>query len=238
MPFPLHPFVFFFSFLSFLIPPLPLPSHRPHSGFQLGELNVLIDKRLPYEYDLRIHQLFRGPGIKPGMTFDYIGTNVDIAPTLLGLAGIDTPPTMDGKSVVPLIVDPSDPAVPEATRSHILRSTRDGGLQAYRDNWRDSFFYEYYYVDFNAKVEENAKGRGVGVGVEVGRRRRQWMLAAGASHSSDFSDTHPLTQPVPPRVPQYGRSVKQLHWHPPLHGRVCASQLHRVSDQPDQRHCL
>ena len=57
-----------------------------------------------YEHSLRIPQLFMGPGIKRGSKFDFLGTQVDLAPTWLGLAGLDTPEYMDGRSLVPLLV--------------------------------------------------------------------------------------------------------------------------------------
>ena len=61
-----------------------------------------------------------GPGIRPGMQFTQPASNVDVAPTLLGLAGVGAWATkMDGRSVAPLLIDPSDPAVPESTRVHI-----------------------------------------------------------------------------------------------------------------------
>merc|ERR1712147_460925 len=70
-------------------------------GFQLGQFNIPMDKRHVYEWDTKIHLLERGPGIKAGSSFSAAGTQVDIAPTLLGLAGITKPSTMDGKSIVP-----------------------------------------------------------------------------------------------------------------------------------------
>jgi hypothetical protein len=46
--------------------------------------------------------MIRGPGIAPRQAFTEIGSNVDVAPTLLALAGIDpaaTVPPMNGKSL-------------------------------------------------------------------------------------------------------------------------------------------
>ena len=66
--------------------------------------------------------VMRGPGIAAGTSFDYPASNVDVAPTLLGLAGYDELSVhMDGRSIVPLLVDPADPTVLEATRLHIRR---------------------------------------------------------------------------------------------------------------------
>ena len=66
----------------------------------------------------------RGPGIKPGSVFAHPASNVDVGPTLLGLAGVTgyADLTMDGRSIAPLLVDPDDPAVRllPATRAHVL----------------------------------------------------------------------------------------------------------------------
>merc|ERR1719469_864627 len=115
-------------------------------GFQLGQLNIMMDKRQVYEWDTKIHLLATGPGIKPGSSFAQPGTQVDIAPTLLGLAGVPAPQDMDGRSVVPFLVG-SDAELPASTRQHL--DTFD--VDAYRANWREEVFIEYYYVDYNTK---------------------------------------------------------------------------------------
>ncbi len=115
-------------------------------GFQLGEFNLPFDKRHVYDFDIRIHLLIRGPGIKPGSTFDYLGSNVDFAATWLGLAGIERGSGIDGKSIVPLIVDGSDANVPESTAQHLARHD-----ERYVSDWRQSILIEYYFVDNNTK---------------------------------------------------------------------------------------
>lgn len=117
-------------------------------GFQLGQFNIPMDKRHVYEWDTKIHLLARGPGIKAGTVFSQPGTQVDIAPTLLGLAGVEVPQDMDGKSIVPFIVDPADPAVFECTKNHL---TTLGDLDAYSQAWRQEVFIEYYFVNTNIK---------------------------------------------------------------------------------------
>ena len=54
---------------------------------QLGEFNIPMDKRNVYDWNTRIHLLARGPGIKHGSTWNQPATQVDMAPTFLGLAG-------------------------------------------------------------------------------------------------------------------------------------------------------
>jgi len=122
-------------------------------GFQLGEFNLLIDKRQMYDHDTRIHLLVRGPGIAPGSTFDFLGTQVDNAPTWLGLAGVKTPAGMDGKSFAPLLVNPSvGDDIPTQTKAHIA-DVAPRGVVEYAANWRDSVFIEYYFNDANTKCK-------------------------------------------------------------------------------------
>ena len=47
------------------------------------------------------------PGIKAGTTITQPVMNIDVAPTLLDLAGLSIPPIMDGMSMVPLLMPSS-----------------------------------------------------------------------------------------------------------------------------------
>merc|ERR1711879_184228 len=87
--------------------------------------------------------------------FDQPASNVDVGPTLLGLAGINSysiSPPMDGRSVAPLLVDVQDAAVLPATRRHLVRESAvwmksnpgHGNLEDYSLNWRNVHFVEYY----------------------------------------------------------------------------------------------
>ena len=55
-----------------------------------------------------------------GQTIDYVVANIDVAPTLLDMAGIGKPEHMDGESFLPL-------------------------LQGKDVDWRDYLLYEYYW---------------------------------------------------------------------------------------------
>jgi arylsulfatase A-like enzyme len=74
-----------------------------------------------YDPSLRVPMFMRGPGIAKGKHSALLGSHVDLAPTWLGLAGLDTPPEMDGRSLVRDIVDPSAPGVSESTKQHAAR---------------------------------------------------------------------------------------------------------------------
>lgn len=57
-----------------------------------------------YDHGTRVPALFRGPGIQPGLQIDGVIGMVDIAPTILELAGGTVPPEMDGGSFAPLLL--------------------------------------------------------------------------------------------------------------------------------------
>jgi arylsulfatase A-like enzyme len=90
------------------------------NGFAFGE-HGLIDKRTAYEESIRVPLLARCPEIiKPGTKVKQMVLNLDIAPTVLELAGIKKPSQMQGSSFLPLLT----------------------GKQI---GWRDKIFYEYYW---------------------------------------------------------------------------------------------
>ena len=68
-------------------------------GFYLGE-HGLFDKRFMYEEAMRTPLLMRYPGeIKASSKSNQLVQNLDIAPTILNVAGIDVPPDMQGSSL-------------------------------------------------------------------------------------------------------------------------------------------
>ncbi len=90
------------------------------NGFCFGE-HGLIDKRHMYEPSMRIPFLAHCPElIKPGTVVPQMVQNIDVAPTVLDLAGIQAPPYMDGRSFVHLLTGSST-------------------------DWRDEASYEYYW---------------------------------------------------------------------------------------------
>ena len=69
-----------------------------------------------------------GPGIVPGTLLRSVHQHVDFAATWLGLAGIDTPDTMDGKSIVSeLVTNTLDPAVLPSVHRHLQRQQQQSG---------------------------------------------------------------------------------------------------------------
>ena len=71
-------------------------------GFFLGE-HGWFDKRWMFEESLRLPLLVRYPErIQPGQVSDQMVMNIDVAPTLLSLAGVPVPGDMQGRDLGPL----------------------------------------------------------------------------------------------------------------------------------------
>ena len=77
------------------------------NGFLRGEHRLPKGKRRPYEPATRIPLLIAGPGLPAGQTSSELVSNVDIAPTILDLAGASPTRTQDGRSLVPFAESPS-----------------------------------------------------------------------------------------------------------------------------------
>lgn len=71
------------------------------NGWFLGE-HGFTSKVLPYEESMRVPLAIAGPGFRP-RTEARFALNIDIAPTLLDLAGMLVPETMHGHSLVPVL---------------------------------------------------------------------------------------------------------------------------------------
>lgn len=90
------------------------------NGYFYGEHGLSVERRLAYEESIRMPLLVRYPkAIKADTVRDEFALNLDLAPTLLELAGVAVPRAMQGRSLVPL-------------------------LTGKRTAWRDSFLIEYY----------------------------------------------------------------------------------------------
>lgn len=89
------------------------------NGFYLGE-HGLAGKWFMHEESIRVPLVVSGPGVQRGRFVDAMTLNVDLAPTLLDLAGVSPPDTMQGVSL-----------------GAWLRG-------AAPDRWRTEWFYEHW----------------------------------------------------------------------------------------------
>jgi N-acetylglucosamine-6-sulfatase len=77
------------------------------NGFFFGEHRMVGGKFLAYEPAAHLPLLIRGPGIKPGSESGELVSTVDIAPTILELAGAEADKSIDGRSLYPYAHDPA-----------------------------------------------------------------------------------------------------------------------------------
>lgn len=77
------------------------------NGFFYGEHRLTGGKFLAYEPSTHLPLLIRGPGIKPGTSTGELAANIDLAPTILELAGATADKSIDGRSLVPYMKDPA-----------------------------------------------------------------------------------------------------------------------------------
>ncbi|MDO8541955.1 MAG: sulfatase [Opitutaceae bacterium] len=90
------------------------------NGFAFGE-HGLIDKRTAYEWSMRVPLVVQCPAVIPaGSRITKVVANLDIAPTVLEVAGVPIPGGLDGRSFWPLAQGRTVP-------------------------WREELLYEYFW---------------------------------------------------------------------------------------------
>jgi N-acetylglucosamine-6-sulfatase len=72
-------------------------------GYKLGEWRMGCSKEHPYESDVHIPLLVRGPGIAAGTRMTALAANIDIAPTFLEIVGLPPNEEHDGSSMLSLL---------------------------------------------------------------------------------------------------------------------------------------
>lgn len=73
------------------------------NGYHLGEHRLPQGKNTPYEEDIRVPLLVRGPGVRAGAVVEALTGNIDLGPTFAELAGAAAPDFVDGRSLVPFL---------------------------------------------------------------------------------------------------------------------------------------
>jgi len=76
------------------------------NGWMQGEHRIRQGKVVPYEESIRVPLMIRGPGFPAGRQVNTIAANIDLAPTILEVAGATAGLTIDGRSLVPIASSP------------------------------------------------------------------------------------------------------------------------------------
>ncbi len=138
------------------------------NGFCLGE-NRYIGKIAPRDVCTRVPLFVSGPGIASGETGRHLLGMIDIAPTLVDIAGGTIPELVDGKSFKALIEDPSSSAEMQWRDALLIENWQSKNLGGKRYNLTyksirsfDEFFVdwsdeslEYYDLDLDDQQLEN-----------------------------------------------------------------------------------
>lgn len=108
------------------------------NGIFHGEHRIPSGKVLLYEPSIRVPLLVRGPTVPGGIHLNQLVSNIDLAPTILDLAGTAPPPgvLMDGRSLVPLFHRPWMQWGRDLLIERLTASGEDSpGARAHRPVW-------------------------------------------------------------------------------------------------------
>ena len=92
------------------------------NGYHMGLHRMKSPKGSPYLESHEVPLVVRGPGVPAGTSFDRLVANIDIAPTVLDLAGVRVPSWMDGRSLRPFF----DGTAPGSWRTSLLIENMGG----------------------------------------------------------------------------------------------------------------
>ncbi len=75
------------------------------NGYHIGQLGMSLGKGTAYSTDIRVPLLVVGPGVRPGPRRELVN-NLDLAPTLERIAGLEPAPYRSGRSLLPSLAEP------------------------------------------------------------------------------------------------------------------------------------
>jgi len=131
------------------------------NGYFLGE-HRRMGKVWLYEEAVKVPMIIRGPGIPQGATRTQIAGNIDLAPTILDLAGVDPIRPPDGVSLLPFIADPRYGAdrdiLLENHGSQGVRTPRYAYIEHFRNDDATPDAYELYDLQTDPYELDNLIG--------------------------------------------------------------------------------
>ena len=124
------------------------------NGYHVGSHRIPSGKHTPYREDSVVPAIFIGPGIAKGATIDAMTSTIDLAPTIAAIQGAATPAWLDGRNLMPLLLDPENtPWRTGVLTENMAATTPDdpdySGFEAPKyDAVRTQ---DYLYVDYGRK---------------------------------------------------------------------------------------
>jgi len=157
------------------------------NGYWYGEHGLSVERRMPYEEGVRVPMLLRYPNLATGgQTIDQFTLSIDIAPTMLALAGAEIGGHIQGMSLTRLF-------------------SADGMVNA-NTQWRNSFMMEYFASEKPMDWLTNAAYKSVRMG---NYKYIRWIQHEGKDELYDLDqDPYELENRVDD--PRLKTEVKQL----------------------------
>ncbi len=118
------------------------------NGYHMGLHRMRSPKGSPYVESHEVPFVVRGPGVPAGASFDRLVANIDIAPTMLDLAGVGVPSWMDGRSLRPFF----DGTAPGSWRNSLLVENMGGAGD--RPPYSGVRHQDEVYVEYASGEEE------------------------------------------------------------------------------------
>ncbi len=100
-------------------------------------------KQTCYDHDVHVPLIMSGPGIPQGKTNDALTYLFDCFPTLCDLTGLDTPDSVEGESLKPVL-------------DGVTEKHRESLYFAYCDTWRAVYDGEYKMLEYRYEGDEDS----------------------------------------------------------------------------------
>jgi N-acetylglucosamine-6-sulfatase len=181
------------------------------NGYFEGEHRIKRSKFLPYESSTHLPMLLRGPGLPHGVTSNALVSNVDLAPTILKIAGARADSPLDGISMLRFAEHP------------LMRSQRAVLLESFFGNSTDA-------AEAKAESVRNNSAPPISyVGIRLGPYKYVEYVDGEKELYNLQSDPYELTSEVrnPEFFPIRNYLARQLQWLEHCSGPRCRLPLGR-----------
>jgi len=124
---------------------------------QLAGAHGLVGKFLMYEESIRVPLVIADPRAGAGArghTSEAMALNIDLAPTILSMAGVPIPARMQGQDLTKLLADPSAPGRTDWYGEHVYSPARDGPTIPHSECVRSARWKYIHYMETDPPVEQ------------------------------------------------------------------------------------